>query len=88
MVEVFKTNVANSRDAARLLALLHQSFPDYSANFDLEDCDNILRVANLTGHVRVIGVIGLLVDSGFWAEVLSDEVSMLTGSSMVVSSRR
>jgi hypothetical protein len=44
MVEVFKTNVRRRSQAKSLLALLRQYFPDSRINFDLDDCDKILRV--------------------------------------------
>ena len=44
MVEVYKTNVRHKRQARRLLDVLSKQFPMFSINFDLEDCDKILRV--------------------------------------------
>lgn len=44
MVEIFKTNVNNKRLAKILLNALHNHFPACSFNFDLDDCDRILRV--------------------------------------------
>ena len=44
MIEIFKTNVQQRSDAAVLLGILSKRFPLYKINFDLEDCDNILRV--------------------------------------------
>ena len=44
MVEVFKTNVRLKRQAKNLLNVLSRQFPLYRINFDLEDCDKILRV--------------------------------------------
>jgi hypothetical protein len=44
MVEIFKTNVTNKRLAARVLKELTARLPAYRFNFDLEDCDRILRV--------------------------------------------
>jgi len=44
MIEIFKTNVQNIKDAYLIVGLLLKRFPDYKINFDLEDCDNILRV--------------------------------------------
>lgn len=44
MIEIFKTNVDTVRQAEILLALLHRHFPYAEINFDLEDCDKILRV--------------------------------------------
>jgi hypothetical protein len=44
MVEVYKTNVRYKKHARRLLNVLSKQFPMFSINFDLEDCDKILRV--------------------------------------------
>ena len=44
MIEVFKTNVQQPADAARLEALLANRFPDCAFNFDLDDCDKIFRI--------------------------------------------
>jgi len=44
MVEVFKTNVRGKRQARVLLDILSERFPLFRINFDLEDCDKILRV--------------------------------------------
>ncbi len=44
MVEVFATNVEEVAKANRLVAVLQQHLPGCRINFDLEDCDRILRV--------------------------------------------
>lgn len=44
MIEVFKTNVQKIYQAEILVELLLQNFPTNKINFDLEDCDKILRV--------------------------------------------
>jgi hypothetical protein len=44
MVEVFKTDVKQQGQANMLLGVLSQQFPFIQINFDLEDCDNILRI--------------------------------------------
>lgn len=44
MIEIFKTNVQKKSDASYIIAILKRKFPDYKINFDLEDCDKILRV--------------------------------------------
>ncbi len=44
MVEVFKTNVQRKGEAKMLLLKLVQLFPEHKINFDLDDCDKILRV--------------------------------------------
>jgi predicted RNA binding protein with dsRBD fold (UPF0201 family) len=43
-VEVFKTNVQKEADKNHVIAVIQNQFPDYKINFDLEDCDKILRV--------------------------------------------
>ncbi len=44
MIEVFKTNVQEREQAGKLLTLLQLHFPSSKINFDLDDCDKILRV--------------------------------------------
>lgn len=44
IVEIFKTNVNNQQLATKIVADLKQLYPEYRINFDLEDCDNILRI--------------------------------------------
>jgi hypothetical protein len=72
MVEVFKTNVTNRVHANRLIDQIHHAFREYKANFDLEDCDRILRVKSVTGRIQAAHLIDLLSNSGFRAEVLPD----------------
>ena len=43
-VEVFKTDVQKVWQAEKIIGVLRQLFPGSRINFDLEDCDNILRV--------------------------------------------
>lgn len=77
MVEVFKTNVNSPAHADWLIDRIHRAFPGYRANFDLDDCDRILRVHYAAGFVQSNFVIGLLKGLGFEASVLPDEVSSL-----------
>lgn len=44
MVEIFKTDVHTKKVAERVLRTLRTHLPLYHFNFDLEDCDRILRV--------------------------------------------
>lgn len=77
MVEVFRTNVTEHRDARRLIDQIHQNFINYKANFDLQDCDNILRVKCFKGSIESSLLIELLEKQGFNAEILPDEVPIL-----------
>ena len=74
MEEVFKTNVEQRSHANMLIDEIHQTFSGYEANFDLEDCDKILRVKNANGRVESSSLIDLLKHFGFHAEILQDEI--------------
>jgi len=68
MIEVFKTDVQERAQAANLLALLREQFPASRINFDLDDCDRILRVE---GHdFNPEDLISTLQQNGFYCEVL------------------
>ena len=43
-VEIFKTNVTSPEAAAWLAEILKTLFPRCRINFDLQDCDRILRI--------------------------------------------
>ena len=72
MIEVFKTDVQEREQANMLIGLIHKNFEEYRANFDLDDCDNILRVKSRSGNVQTGCLVDLLHSLGFSAEVLPD----------------
>lgn len=63
MVEVFKTNVTQQSEAAGLLAVLTHYLPGCKINFDLQDCDNILRIKG--DSIPVTQIIELVSSRGF-----------------------
>jgi hypothetical protein len=73
MVEVFKTNVQHPDHAKMLIDEIHATFRNYTANFDLEDCDRILRVKCSRNFVEAFALLELLKKYGFDGEVLSDD---------------
>jgi len=73
MVEVFKTNVEDPQDATLLIDRIEKTFIDYEANFDLEDCDKILRIKSSASIIQPLLIISLLRKMGFEAKILSDE---------------
>ncbi|OYX27053.1 MAG: hypothetical protein B7Z06_04820 [Flavobacteriales bacterium 32-35-8] len=73
MVEVFKTNITKQKQSKQILEKLNQSFPKYNIDFDLEDCDNILRIENPIGDVLNDHVIKLISEVGFYIEPLRGE---------------
>lgn len=72
MIEVFITNVVQDSHAATLVDKIQQQFIGCKANFDLHDCDNILRVCSKNGAVPVLSIINLLKENGFESSVLPD----------------
>jgi hypothetical protein len=68
MVEVFATNVHEAAEARTLVALLLQHFPDSRINFDLADCDKILRVEGTS--VCPAKVMVLVAEAGFRCKAL------------------
>jgi len=76
MIEVFKTDIVNSFDAYRILRLLHTAFPGYNVNFDLEDCDRILRIA-ASEAVDTEGVRTLMETEGFSVSSLSEDLTLV-----------
>ena len=73
MVEVFKTNVTDPVKARWLVNQIHQTYKEYTANFDLQDCDRILRVKSEREVVEPGRLIALLKAAGCEAEVLQEE---------------
>lgn len=53
---------------------IQKAFMGYRVNFDLEDCDRILRVECQDGCIQASDVILFLQKSGFDAEVLTEEL--------------
>jgi hypothetical protein len=72
MVEVFKTNVTDSSLAGLLVSEINRSIGGYTANFDLSDCDRILRV-KCWGTIDTARVIRLLESHGCCAQVLAGD---------------
>ena len=68
MIEVFKTNVETSSDASNMVQMLLQHFPGSRINFDLQDCDRILRVEGK--EVSAEKVMRLLKETGFYCSIL------------------
>jgi hypothetical protein len=68
MVLVFKTNVDSISKVKRIAPKLNQLFPKTKWNFDLEDCDRILRLESDNDIIKEI--ILLMKVLGFNCEAL------------------
>jgi hypothetical protein len=69
MVEVFKTDIKCELMAEKVKISLLQIWPHLKINFDLEDCDSILRVESelipineIITHLRKIGILCEILD--------------------------
>ncbi|MXV51910.1 hypothetical protein GS399_13070 [Pedobacter sp. HMF7647] len=68
-VMVFKTNVRKTREVSKVKRLL--TMPAIIGwNFDLDDCDNILRV--ISGGLSPRKIESILQSAGFFCQELDD----------------
>ena len=63
MIAVFKTNITSKAKIKKLKPVLDQQLPNARWNFDLEDCDKILRVESAENIVAK--VIRIFQEFGF-----------------------
>ena len=68
MIEVFKTDVQSAEQSKPLIRKLKNNIPRGCINFDLEDCDKVLRVEG--DGFSVEAVIKLLHKNGHHCEIL------------------
>ena len=68
MVEVFKTNVQKKKQSKMLHCILSEAFPSFKINFDLSDCDKVLRVEG--DNMEALRIMILVKEQGFECEVL------------------
>jgi len=68
MIEVFKTDVHEIPQSILIVGKLLEHFPNSIINFDLEDCDKILRIhaASISKHK----IIEILNSYGYHCEEL------------------
>jgi hypothetical protein len=62
MVEIFKTNINSKKLADKVLKTLNTSLPAYRFNFDLEDCDRILRAQSGGSPIETMRIIQIVKD--------------------------
>lgn len=69
MVAIFKTDVFDHRTAQLIVRHLQQRYPAFTINFDLEDCDRILRVEGLeipsSMITRAMSILGFFCEELF-----------------------
>ncbi|WP_064198531.1 MULTISPECIES: hypothetical protein [Emticicia] len=71
MIWVFKTTIKNKRQVKQIAPILNELIVSPSKwNFDLEDCDKILRVENYKIELQEDYLIQRLLIAGYNVEVL------------------
>jgi hypothetical protein len=68
MVEVFKTDVQEVAESKKIVGQLLAHFPRNKINFDLSDCDRILRIEGEA--ICVDTIYELISAAGYRCEVL------------------
>ncbi|OWW23365.1 hypothetical protein B4Q04_21220 [Zobellia sp. OII3] len=70
IVEIFKTNVRNPLLADQIISGLNQLYPNYLINFDLEDCDKVLRIES-NKSIDISGIISYGKSNNFQIELIN-----------------
>jgi hypothetical protein len=68
MIEVFKTNVEEIAQASKITDILLEHFPGNKINFDLHDCDKILRVEGK--DLMPEKIMNVVMEKGFKCDIL------------------
>ncbi|PSL50172.1 hypothetical protein CLV51_1011516 [Chitinophaga niastensis] len=68
MIGIFKTNIGSQKDRQHMIQAIASSFPVGSCHVDLDDCDKVLRIADLQVEENII--IDFVKKQGFVCEVL------------------
>ena len=68
MVEIFKTDVSKKTKAQNILSMLQKEFPHLKVNFDLGDCDKLLRVEGKI--ISVEKIVSLMEEQKYLCELL------------------
>lgn len=72
IVQVFKTDVQDQQAARRIILFLRRNFTHCRINFDLDDCDRILRIESRQGSIEETEVQLLIAVYGYHCEPLQD----------------
>jgi hypothetical protein len=69
VVEIFKTNVTQPEAAEKIVSELKRALPLAKINFDLDDCDKVLRV-EIDSESLIHSIVQHLHSAGYWCELL------------------
>jgi len=77
MIEVYKTNILKKKQAKEIKKQIKHKFPNYCVDFDLADCDHILRIETFNEALDNHAIINSVQKLGFDIEILTDEIAIL-----------
>ena len=72
IVKVFKTDVKDQQVARLILFFLQHTFSHYRINFDLDDCDKVLRIEHQQEPIDQAAIQLLMAVNGHNCEPLDD----------------
>lgn len=78
MIEVYKTNILKKKQAKGIEKQIKKKFPNYCVDFDLEDCDHILRIETFNEALDNDAIINIVQKQDFDIEILTDEIVILS----------
>lgn len=70
MIEVFRTNIQDKEAADCILLKLQHQFPDAEVNFDLEDCDKVLRINSPKSMINIKKITDIVKGLGYTIDIL------------------
>lgn len=76
MIEVFRTNVCCQNEALQIVEHLQKKLLNTKINFDLEDCDKILRIAG-TSAAKNKYIVGYLQELGYDCVTLDEDQDII-----------
>ena len=72
IVQIFKTDVQDQLVARHIILFLRRNFSHSRINFDLDDCDKILRIESQQGSIDEAEIRSLVTGCGYQCEPLND----------------
>ena len=69
-IKVYRTNVPDQGSAKFLSSEIIKEFPEYTPLFDLDDCDNVLKVISRSTPIRESELMDILLNLGYSIEIL------------------
>lgn len=71
MIEIFNTDIKNSKEANIISGLIHLCFPHLNIHVDLYDVDHVLRVEDNSGEIDTYALKKYVKSIGFNLELVN-----------------